>query len=165
MNTSKAQSGHGEYVPLSPAFSNAATSTLFLGHNGEFWDFWLIVSAFAAVAVAAAIGFTTAGSLVSHKREARAAEDALAMYKLETGKKIAEANEGAEKARLEQERLKQLVAWRTISPENMKVLVAELAKGSGEIDLAFTPSDPKSEYFAFRIGIDGLLPRIIQSAL
>jgi hypothetical protein len=64
---------------------------------------------------------------------------------------IAEANERAETARLEQEKLKQLVQWRTIDPANMKVLIAELAKGSGEIDIAFAPSDPETEYFALKI--------------
>ncbi|HEY6456714.1 MAG TPA: hypothetical protein VIY90_15680 [Steroidobacteraceae bacterium] len=61
----------------------------------------------------------------------------------------AEANDNAE-------RLKQLVQWRTVDPANMKVLIAELAKGSGEIDLAFAPSDPETEYFALKIiGNDG----------
>jgi hypothetical protein len=65
--------------------------------------------------------------------------------------RAAELEKEAANARLETERLKALVAWRTISPEDAKALVAELAKGSGEIDLAFTPSDPESEYFALKI--------------
>jgi hypothetical protein len=59
------------------ANANAAASTLFLGHNGEWWDSWLIVSGIAAALAAAAIAVTAAGSIISHKREARSAEKAL----------------------------------------------------------------------------------------
>lgn len=145
-------------APMTETISNAnaAASTLFLGHNGEWWDFWLIISVIIAALAATAIGVATVGSIVSHKREAKSAEEALDRYKLETEKKISEANERAEDARLEQERLKQLVKWRTVSPEDMKVLTTELAKGGGEIDIAFAPSDPESEYFALKIiGNDG----------
>jgi hypothetical protein len=36
--------------------ANAAVSTLFLGHNGEWWDFWLIMSVVFAAAAAIAVG-------------------------------------------------------------------------------------------------------------
>ena len=80
--------------------ANAAASTLFLGHDGEWWDFWLIMSVIAAAVVAAAIGVTTAGSIVSHKREGAAAEEALDRYKLDTRQKIAEANARQKEAEL-----------------------------------------------------------------
>lgn len=137
--------------------ANVAASTLFLGHNGAWWDSWLIISLIVAAIVATAVGITTAGSLISHKREAGAADKQFEKYKLDTEAKITAANEGAENARVEQERLKQLVRWRTITPEDMKILTAELAKGGGEIDLAFAPGDPESEYFALKIiGNDGV---------
>lgn len=78
--------------------ANAAASTLFLGHNGEWWDFWLIVSVIIAALAATAVGIMTTGSLVSHKREAIAAGKALAAYQLETGKQISGANAEAAKA-------------------------------------------------------------------
>jgi hypothetical protein len=83
---------------------------------------------------------------------------------------IAKANERAETARLEQEKLKQLVQWRTIEPANMKVLITELAKGSGEIDIAFAPSDPETAYFALKtIGNDGfaavIIPAMVQNGM
>jgi hypothetical protein len=71
--------------------ANAAASTLFLGHNGEWWDFWLIVSVVAAALVATAIGVTTAGSIISHKREAASAEQEFALYKLTVDAKVADA--------------------------------------------------------------------------
>ena len=63
----------------------------------------------------------------------------------------AAANERAENARLEQERLKQIVNWRTINPTDLNVLITELENGNGEIDLAYIPGDPESEYFALKI--------------
>jgi hypothetical protein len=71
--------------------ANAAASTLLLGHNGEWWDFWLIASVIAAALVATAIGVTTAGSIISHKRETAAAQRELASYKLTVDERVAEA--------------------------------------------------------------------------
>lgn len=78
--------------------ANAAASSLFLGHNGEWWDFWLIVSVVFAAVAATAIGVTTTGSIVSHRREAVASELELNRYKAEAAKELAEANSEAAKA-------------------------------------------------------------------
>ena len=69
---------------------NAATSDPFLGHT-EWWDSWLIISVIAAALVATAIGVTTAGSIISHKREDLAAESPLDQYKLTVDAKVADA--------------------------------------------------------------------------
>jgi hypothetical protein len=69
----------------------------------------------------------------------------------EANERASEANARAENARLEQERLKQIVKWRTIDPSDLSALIAELAKGSGEIDLGYIPGDPESQYFALKI--------------
>ncbi|HZV04943.1 MAG TPA: hypothetical protein VE999_07665 [Gemmataceae bacterium] len=81
--------------------ANAAASTLFLGHNGDWWDFWLIVSGICVAIAATAVGVTTTGSLVAHKREAVAAEQELAKYKLDTAKEIAEADARTAQAKVE----------------------------------------------------------------
>jgi hypothetical protein len=106
------------------ASANAAASSLFLGHNGEFWDFWLIASVVVAALSAIAIGVTTAGSIISHKREGTAAEEALERYKLDTSKEVAEANKGTAQAQLE---LQKLQAWRMVNPEkfNSKLVGVE----------------------------------------
>lgn len=79
------------------ASANAAASTLFLGHDGEWWDFWLISSLVFAAVAAIAIGLTTTGSIVSHKREALASEMSLEAYKLTVDGKVADAKkEGIE---------------------------------------------------------------------
>jgi hypothetical protein len=87
--------------------ANAAASTLFLGQNGEWWDFWLIVSLIAVALAAIAAGVTTAGSIVSHKREAAASESAIERYKLDTSKEISEANARMKEAELALARLRE----------------------------------------------------------
>jgi hypothetical protein len=91
--------------------ANAAASTLFLGYNGEWWDFLVIISVIAVALSATAGGVATIGSIVSHKREARAAEDELGKYKLETGKEIAEANARTKEA--------ELALWELRLPRNV----------------------------------------------
>ena len=84
-------------MPETIASASAATSTLFLGQSGEWWDFWLIASLVAAAIVAGAVGITTAGSIISHKREAAAAEESLAAYKLTVDGRVADSKkEGIE---------------------------------------------------------------------
>jgi hypothetical protein len=78
--------------------SSEATSTLFLGHNGEWWDSYLIVSLIFAALAAIAVGVTTAGSIISHKREAASAEGALERYKLKTAADISDSQERAAEA-------------------------------------------------------------------
>jgi hypothetical protein len=102
--------------------ANAAASSLFLGHNGEWWDFWLIVSLVLAALIATAVGVTTAGSIVAHKREAAEAEGSLERYKLETGTQISEANARAKEAadhtavaQLELAKLQAQLSWREFS--------------------------------------------------
>jgi hypothetical protein len=86
--------------------ASAAASTLFLGHNGEWWDSSLILAVIFAALAGAAVGITTAGSIVSHKRETSAAELALEKYKLDTESKISDSTARALEARLELEKFK-----------------------------------------------------------
>jgi hypothetical protein len=126
-------------------------SALLLGHSASWWDSTMLISLAVAALVAFIVAGATAGSVVANKREAAAAKEELDRYKSDADTKIAEANEGAAQANERAEQIKQLVKWRTIDPVNMKILVSELAKGGGEIDLAFVPSDPESEYFALKM--------------
>jgi hypothetical protein len=90
--------------------ANAAASTLFLGQNGEWWDFWLIVAVVFAALAAVAIGVTTTGSIVSHKREAAAADWELNRYKLETSEKISASIAAGESAKAETARANERIA-------------------------------------------------------
>jgi len=116
--------------------TNAAASTLFLGQNGEWWDFWLIASVLFAALAAIAIGVTTAGAIVSHKREAAAAEEALERYKLNTEGKIsdstaraAEANARALEAKLELEKFK---LDRSLTDDQKSRIVQKLKPFAGQ---------------------------------
>jgi hypothetical protein len=110
--------------------ANDAASTLFLGHNGEWWDFWLIVSVIIAALAAAGVGVATAGSIISHKREAKAAEEALDLYKLETRKKISEADARTKQAELE---LQKRTNPRFIAPDDLKAALAGKPTAKPEI--------------------------------
>ena len=73
-------------------------------------------------------------------------------------KSAAEANERAanlEKdaalAKLETEKLKQVVAWRIISPSVARVLEQALSKKPGSVNLRYTDGDPEALYLAIQI--------------
>jgi hypothetical protein len=93
--------------------AKAAASTLFLGQSGEFWDFWLIASVILAAIMAGAIGVTTMGSIVAHKREAAAAEKALAVFRISTAAKISETDSHAASAASEAARANERAAQLT----------------------------------------------------
>jgi hypothetical protein len=138
--------------------ANAAASTLFLGHNGEWWDFWLIMSVALAAISAIAIGMTTTGSIVSHKREAAAAEQELERYKVSASEKIADsvaigeaakadaarADARAAEARLELEKFK---APRTLFAEQQARITEKVKAFSGiQFDGAWTNLDPEIDF-------------------
>jgi hypothetical protein len=152
--------------------AHAAASTLFLGQDGEWWDFGLILSVIAAAVVATAIGVTTAGSIIAHKREAVAAEAALVSYKLTVDAKVADAKKegieagkaagdalvraaGLEKeaanARLETEKIKAVVAWRTLSATQNADLNKVLSARPGSVNLRWIDGDPEALFLAMQI--------------
>ena len=70
----------------------------------------------------------------------------------EDAKKIAAiANRDAEQAKLEAARLKDRFAWRQITEEQKKILIADLKKSHGKAQIEFTANDPESMYFATQI--------------
>lgn len=66
-------------------------SIVTLGLDGTSWDKLLIWALGLAALVAGAVVVTTAGSIITHKREAAAAELSLARYKETVAEKVAEA--------------------------------------------------------------------------
>jgi hypothetical protein len=133
----------------------AASTTLLLGHSGDWWDFWMIVSVVLVALSAAVAAMFTTGSVMVHKREAISASNALEQYKQETAGKVADATTAGiaagEKAghaqtdidaakvelakqktltanaQLETEHLKQQLAWRTISAEQEAKFIAAIS--------------------------------------
>jgi hypothetical protein len=143
--------------------TDVITSTsLVLGHDGDWWDIWmlgsLIVVGLAALAAAA---FTT-GSVLVHKREAAAASAALDRYKLDTAGKVAEATtagisagEKAGAASLEAARanvraaeaalaLAKYKAPRDLSPVQQERLIAVLKPFAGQNFACAVFPDPES---------------------
>jgi hypothetical protein len=115
--------------------ANAAATTLFLGHNGDWWDFWLIIAGICVAVAAIAVGVTTAGSLVAHKREALAAEQEFTKYKLDTAKDIADANVRTSQAQLELQRLK---SWRMVDADTFKSALAGISAPT-VVDILYVP--------------------------
>jgi hypothetical protein len=129
--------------------ANAAISTLFLGHDGEWWDGWVIWSVVFAALAAVAIGVATAGSIVAHKREAAASDRSLEEYKLSTAKEItdarvesdkkiaeanaraAEANQKAEEEKLARVKIEEKLAPRTLTPASQKLIAEGISKFKG----------------------------------
>jgi hypothetical protein len=115
-------------MPETIANASAAASSLFLGHNGEWWDICLMAAAGLAGLVGVAIGISTAGSIVSHKREALAAEQSLEKYKLTVDGRVADAKkEGIEAGKNAGDALLKAAAL-TIEAEKLKSENLEVQK-------------------------------------
>ncbi len=64
---------------------------------------------------------------------------------------ISIANREAEKAKAEQERLKQTVQWRTLTPEQISTLSIELRNTEGSVSIAYLSGDPETQMLSFNI--------------
>jgi hypothetical protein len=130
--------------------ASAAASTLFLGHSGEFWDFWLIASVVVAALAAIAIGVTTTGSIVSHKREAATAEDALDRFKLETEKKISESNARTKEAELKLAEVREKLGRpRRLDDQKFTARIANVPRLPVRVSAA--SDEPDSHWLSFSI--------------
>ena len=120
-------------------------NVLLLGKSADWWNGAMLMTLGLAAFVAFMVVAASTGAVVATKRENGA-------LKLQ----IAQLENSTARAREETEKIRALVRWRTISPDDAKALLTELSKGGGEIDMAFVPSDPESKYFALKIiGNDG----------
>lgn len=126
--------------------------------NLEFWSSWAdCLSAWAAglgvlAAVVAfiALGFSKrSGELKDEYSKAKSAEAEAGIAS--ANKAAAEANERAEVARLEQERLKTLVTWRKIPPEKEDEIIRILSQRKGAVLIEYVSSDPDSVTLALQM--------------
>ncbi len=147
--------------------------------NAESWLYWIgIAKLFAAFFVAAGVAIEFGGDwvarpyekIVTDAREAEVsklntdlgtARAAIAKSDEETAKAnkaAAQANEravalekDAANARLEQERLKAQMAWRTIDQATLDKLKAALAQHPGKVNIKHPSGDTESEYLAVQL--------------
>lgn len=129
---------------------------------------FLGIGAFAAIIV----GISTYTVIRLQKAEAKDANDAFELYKLgvaaqvadakkegiEAGKtagdamvRAAELEKEAANARLETEKIKKVVAWRIIPPEDTSKLEQVLTAKPGSVNLRYTDGDPEALFLAIQI--------------
>lgn len=147
-----------------------------LGHGSDWWSGAMIGSLGLAAFVAVLVVAATAGLVIVQKREAVSAKAELERYKSTADGKIAEAktlgikagsdsaaartesaqanarasdfeNQAAQ-ARLEAEKIKQAVAWRTIPEDVTRSLISELSAHKGSVNLRWTNGDPEAMFVA-----------------
>ena len=124
-----------------------------LGLHG--WETVLTVSAILAAVAAIGVSLATY-AVVTLTRAGNAANSAaLELYKAEAGRittetnnKAAAANERAEKARLETERLKKELSWRTISEAQLEIIRNRISKTPIEIAISWNSGDSEGANFA-----------------
>ncbi len=111
---------------------------------GPFVDRWyecLQWASFIAVLGAGAVtGLTTYAGIRSNKEQSRQIAD--------TNNRAAELSKEAADARLETERIKSLVSWRTLSSEQIKTLQDILSKHPSSVQFDTVANDPEAAYFS-----------------
>lgn len=146
--TSAANGTMTEQVEATNKMINAV-STSFSGISGERWDLLLIIAVLVAALVAGAVGITTAGSIMAHKREAKAAELELAIFKsemaaeaLKAKSEIAKANEATELLRAKNLDLERAVSPRILEQDLTAKILSTFA-GIPVVVLSPTDFEPK----------------------
>jgi len=164
-------------IPMAEA-PNIQKTTFFrkvkrvLGLDLHSWEQLMLFSLGIAGLIAVAVFITTASVVILQRHETAEAKRELDEYKLTVESKVADAKkEGieagrtagnallraaelekeAEAAKLQTEQLKQVVAWRTISPETAQALVKSLGARPGSVNLRYMDGDPEALFLAIQI--------------
>jgi len=122
-----------------------------LGLSLETWNTVMVASLGIGAAAAVIVGVSTFVIIKLQKLEAADASAAFEQYKLGVASQTAELEKEAAVARLETEKLKEVVAWRTLPIESASELEKILAANPGSINLRYSDGDPESLYFAIQI--------------
>ncbi|MET4258465.1 hypothetical protein ABIC09_003410 [Bradyrhizobium sp. S3.12.5] len=142
--------------------------TMFTFSTPESAAFWFDAFNWLLFAGAFAVAIATYGVIQTGAAKDRFADERTSANEAETRRAIADAEiakEGtaraneraaklekeAETARLETERLKGTVAWRTLTPKEAESLERALAKSPGSVNLRYTDGDPEALYLAIQI--------------
>jgi hypothetical protein len=107
----------------------------------SYWGNWILVAALL-VGVAATFGIVVSGNVK---------ETALKRDLASQNARAAELEIEAALARLETEKIKEVVAWRTIPPGSVSDLENVLAAKPGSVNLRYTDGDPEALFLAVQI--------------
>src|SRR5262245_12164319 len=114
------------------------------------WSFtdplWETVFKWATIAAAVFGGIGIAAAFVSAWIGYQIAD----ATQKEADKNIAEARAETEKAKLEQERIKEALAWRTLTPEMTAILTESLGKNPSNVNIRYTDGDPEALFLAIQ---------------
>jgi hypothetical protein len=143
-----------------------------LGLDLDTWNNLMIACLGLGALAAVIVGISTYVVIQLQKSEAKDAADQFERYKVGVAAQVADArNEGIEagktagdalvraatlekdaaNARLETERLKAQLAWRTIPVDAAQKMDEALAKHPGSVNLRYTDGDPEALFFAIQI--------------
>jgi hypothetical protein len=142
------------------------------GFNVDTWEKLLEIFLAVGVIAGAIVGIATYSVNRLQKAENEETKHAFELYKLGVASQVAEAKtEGikageaagnalvraaesekeAANAQLETEKIKSVVAWRVIPPENSAQLEKSLSAKPGSVNLRYTDGDPEALYLAIQI--------------
>lgn len=115
--------------------------SLFAAEFLSFWANWVLVGALV-VGVIATYAIVVSGNIkeAALKKDLSDATERTAVLETE-----------AANAKLETERIKATVSWRTISPETASSLEKVLSTKPGSVNLRYTDGDPESLFLAIQI--------------
>ncbi|WP_162918206.1 hypothetical protein [Taklimakanibacter deserti] len=136
-------------APVTPELLDAAT-------RWSSWSWWGLIAfgIIAAITAIATVAFTFiqfwSGGVLGRHSEWRTAT--LERETARANERTAELQKEAEAAKLEQERLRQLLAWRRLTADQMKKLVDELTGITFPVTLQVNNADPEATRFAADIG-------------
>jgi hypothetical protein len=130
-----------------------------LGVSLHGWENLMVGSLAFAALVAAVVGVSTWAVVKLQRAEIVASQQEFAAYKLETGKKISEANsvaeiakQKAESERLERIKLEAQFAWRRITDEQQASIIAELSKHSDQsVFVVWISGDPEATLLSWQL--------------
>jgi hypothetical protein len=119
-----------------------------LGLDLHGWELAMVWSLGVAAIAALAVVASTRVVIVLQRAENKARYEELERYKSDAAERAATLEKSASEARLETERIKQLVAWRRVSKEQSVAMGPVLVAHPFDMHLDFTQSDPEAAQFA-----------------
>lgn len=170
-NTTAANSATNQIAQTEKKRFPIEVSRMF-GLSLDDWNNIMVLALGFAALAAVIVGLSTFVIIKLQKAAAVASETAFNEYKLGAAAQVAEAEskgmeagktagnalvraaeleKEAASARLETEKLKQVVAWRTLSPSEAVALENGLATHPGSVNLRYTDGDPEALFLAIQI--------------